>query len=120
MTSRAEAHAVRLAALYAVMDCSHQIGAAHLKAALALWDYAEDSARYIFGDATGEPVADRIHEALKAAPEGMTRTRISKLFGRHRDAAEIDRALQTLLTGGRARREKETTGGRSAERWYAA
>jgi hypothetical protein len=120
VTGRAEAHVVRLAALYAIMDCSREIGADHLKAALALWDYAEDSARYIFGDATGDPVADRIHDALKSAPEGMTRTQISNLFGRHRDSAEIDRALQTLLTGGRARREAEATGGRSAERWFAA
>jgi hypothetical protein len=50
----------------------------------------------------------------------MTRTEISKLFGRHKDSAEIDRALETLLTGGRARREAEATEGRSAERWFAA
>jgi len=120
VTSRAEAQVVRLAALYAAMDCSRQIGAGHLKAALALWDYAEDSARYIFGDATGEPVADRIYDALKVAPEGMTRTRISNLFKGHKDSAEIDRALATLLNSGRARRETEATGGRSAERWFAA
>jgi hypothetical protein len=50
----------------------------------------------------------------------MTRTEISNLFKRHKDAAEIDRALETLLTSGRARREAEATGGRSAERWFAA
>jgi hypothetical protein len=120
VTSRAEAQVVRLSALYAAMDRSREIGAGHLKAALALWDCAEDSARYIFGDATGDPVADRIHEALKAAPEGMTRTQISNLLGRHRDSVEVDRALQTLLTGGRARKEQEATGGRAAERWFAA
>jgi hypothetical protein len=65
-------------------------------------------------------VADRIYDALKTAPEGLTRTQISHLFGRHRDAAEIDRALAALLTGGRARRETGATGGRPAERWFAA
>src|SRR5918998_6470629 len=58
VTSRAEAQGLRLAALYAVLDCSHEIGAAHLKAALALWDYAEDSARYIFGDSPGDRVVN--------------------------------------------------------------
>jgi hypothetical protein len=117
---RAEAQVVRLASLYAVLDASFTVEREHLHAALALWDYAEDSARYIFGDATGDPVADRIYDAFKAAPEGMTRTRISSLFGRHKDAAEIDRALATLLTSGRARKETEVTGGRFAERWFAA
>jgi hypothetical protein len=32
-----------------------------------LWDYAEESARYIFGDATGDPVADAILQALRNA-----------------------------------------------------
>lgn len=42
---------VRLAALYAVMDCSREIGAGHLKAALPLWHYADDSARRVDVDA---------------------------------------------------------------------
>lgn len=120
VTGRAEAQVVRLAALYAVTDHSREIGPAHLKAALALWDYAEDSARCIFGDATGDPTADRIHEALRAAPEGLTRTQISNLLGRHKDSAEIDRALSALLASGKARRETGATGGRPAERWFAA
>ena len=60
---------MRLAALYAVMDKSKTIEKEHLMAALALWHYAEASARYIFGDATGDRVADRIMEALRTEPE---------------------------------------------------
>jgi hypothetical protein len=52
VVGRAEAHTVRLAALYAVMDRSKTIELEHLAAALAFWRYAEASARYIFGDAT--------------------------------------------------------------------
>jgi hypothetical protein len=44
---------MRLAALYAVIDESHEIEREHLLAGLALWDYSEQSARYIFGDNTG-------------------------------------------------------------------
>lgn len=120
VVGRAEAQAVRLATLYAVMDESYSIEQEHLLAALAIWDYAEASARYIFGDATGDPVADQIAEALKAAgKEGMTRTEISHLFGRNQSAERINRALMVLLKAGRVRREREETKGRAAERWYA-
>ena len=45
----------------------------HLRAGLALWQYCEDSARHIFGRATGDTVADRILEALRTNSEGMTK-----------------------------------------------
>jgi hypothetical protein len=120
VVSRAEAQVVRLAVLYAVLDESHEIERGHLLAALALWDYAEKSARYIFGDATGDPVANQILEALGAVGKnGMTKTEISNLFGRNKSADRINRALTSLLRGGRVRREPQETGGRKAERWFA-
>jgi len=119
VVGRAEAQVVRLAALYAVMDKSSLIEYEHLLAALALWSYAEESARYIFGDATGDPMADQIAEALRAAgQEGLTRTETRDLFKRHKSADRIDRALTLLLKTGRARRTSEDTGGRPTERWF--
>jgi hypothetical protein len=121
VVGRAEAQVMRLAALYAVMGESYEIEREHLLAALALWDYSEKSARYIFGDATGDPVADRIFEALRAAGnDGMTRTEISNLFGRNMSSERIARALSLLLGAGRVRRKTQKTGGRKAERWFAA
>jgi hypothetical protein len=119
IVGRAEAQVMRLAAIYAVMDESYEIEHEHLLAALALWEYAEASARYIFGDATGDPVADQIAEALKAAGgDGMTRTDISSLFGRNKSADHIGRALGLLLSIGCIRRETEETKGRPSERWF--
>jgi hypothetical protein len=119
IVGRAEAQVMRLAALYSVMDESYEIEHEHLLAALALWEYAEASARYIFGDATGDPVADQIAESLKAAgSDGMTRTDISSLFGRNKGADHINRALGLLLSIGRVRRETEETKGRPSERWF--
>lgn len=121
VVGRAEAQALRLATLYAVMDESATIEHEHLAAALALWSYAEESARYIFGDATGDPVADDITEALRAAGnEGLSRTEIRDLFGRHKSAERINQALGLLLKLGRVDKEQEQTGGRPTERWYAA
>jgi hypothetical protein len=121
VTGRSEAQVRRLAALHAVLDESDEIEPLHLEAALALWQYAEDSARYIFGDATGDPVADTIYEALKGAgANGMSRTDISNLFKRHMSAERIGRALAFLLETGRAERKlNRDTGGRPSEWWFA-
>jgi len=119
VTSRAEAQVMRLACLYALLDGCSEIKATHLKAALAVWEYCEDSARYIFGDALGDPVADDILQALRGSPKGLTRTQISDLFGRNRYKEQIGRALATLLKHGRVRVETEKTAGRNVERWVA-
>jgi hypothetical protein len=121
VVGRAEAQVMRLAALYAVMGESHEIEREHLLAALALWDYSEKSALYIFGDATGDPVADQIYNALRAAgKDGMTRTEISNFFGRNMSSERIAQALSLLHAARRVRRKRHKTGGRLAERWYAA
>jgi Protein of unknown function (DUF3987)/Bifunctional DNA primase/polymerase, N-terminal len=120
VTGRAEAQTLRLATLHAVMDKSETIEYEHLAAALALWEYAEESAQYIFGDATGDLVADNILEALRAAgSDGLTRTEIRDLFGRHKSAERINQALGELLRLGRVRKTSEQTGGRPTERWFA-
>ena len=118
-TGRAEAQVLRLALVYAVLDRARAIAEGHLLAALAVWDFCEASARYIFGNALGNPEADRILEALRAAPEGLTRTKIRDLFERNRSALEIDAALTALEERGLARRVSEPTAGRPIERWFA-
>jgi hypothetical protein len=91
----------------------------HLRAALAVWDYAEASARYIFGDATGDDLADSIEEILSGSPEGMTRAQIRDAFGRNKSSERIGAALGLLERHGRVSKETEQTGGRPAERWFA-
>lgn len=117
ITARAEAQVLRLSLLYALLDSAQEIDTRHLAAALALWDYCQGSARYIFGDALGNPICDRILEGLQAKPEGLSRTDISQLFARHVSQARLDRALQLLRNTGRAHSETVVTEGRSAEMW---
>ena len=116
--SRAEAHVLRLSLIYALLDCTPVIERCHLEAALSLWRYAEASARYIFGDALGDPFADELLDALRAQPNGLTRTEISGHFGRHRSANEIARALAALSERNLVRSQSEVTRGRTAERWF--
>jgi hypothetical protein len=119
MLGRAEAQVMRLACLYAVLDLSARIRREHLQAALALWDYAEASVYYIFGDSTGDPVADDILRALIAAPDGLTRTNISELFHRNQSSGRICQALSLLLEHGLAGVQTQKSGGKPAERWFA-
>jgi hypothetical protein len=117
--SRAEAQVMRLACLYALQDMSYVVQPDHLKAALALWEYCEASAKYIFGQRLGDPIADELLNALRKHPRGMTRTEIRDWFGRHRKAHEIDRGLTLLARRGLARQEESQSGGRPIERWFA-
>ncbi|HEX8911604.1 MAG TPA: bifunctional DNA primase/polymerase [Humisphaera sp.] len=119
VTSRAEAQVMRLAGLYAVLDCSAIVTPEHLLAGLAVWRYAEQSARYIFGGSLGDHVADEILAALRRSPEGLTRTDIGRLFSGHRDAGQVGRALGVLVREGLARCRPISTGGRPAEQWFA-
>jgi hypothetical protein len=120
LTSRAEAQTMRLACLYALLDCSHVIRRVHLEAALALWQYCEDSARYVFGDALGDRLADEILAALRETGDtGLTRSQISGLFRRNVDADRISGALKCLAENGLAHARKEPGEGRPTERWLA-
>jgi len=120
MVNRAEAQVIRIALNYAALDTADGlIIPEHLNAALAVWDYCEASARWIFGERLGDPVADTILVALIARPNGMTRTEISALLGRNTKADRISAALQFLAGHGKARRDDETAVGRPVERWFA-
>jgi hypothetical protein len=119
LLARAEAHVMRLACLYALMDHFAKVDVDHLKAALALWKYVEASVRYVWGDSLGDPVADEILRALRSASGGLTRTQIRDLFSRNRSTEEIGRALAALNEYGLARNERHETRGRAAEVWVA-
>ncbi|HVG57432.1 MAG TPA: hypothetical protein VNA24_02680 [Hyalangium sp.] len=117
-TSRAEAQVVRLSLLYALLDKANVIAEAHLAAALALWQYASDSALYIFGAAMPDPRAHRILDALREQPAGLTRSDMMRLFKRHETSANLSAALETLSGAGLAHMETQPSGGRPTERWF--
>jgi hypothetical protein len=118
ITARAEAQVTRLACIYALLDCSKIITPAHLKAALAVWTYAEESVKYIFQNTMEDPLANKILEALAVRPHGMTRTEINNLLGGHYSTKRIDEALDSLRVLNLARRKDTETKGRSVERWF--
>lgn len=119
MTARGSAHVRRLALLFALADCSTSVRPVHLLAALALWDYAERSVGHLFGDKTGNPLADEIQLLLTNSPAGLTRDEIVRALRNHHFGDRLTNALAELQAAGQARVQRVPTGGRPAERWHA-
>ena len=121
--NRGEVHVRRIATIYAVLDKSKTVKVDHLLAGLAVWQYAEDSSRIIFGKLTGDPVADAIEEELRLMDEeGLSKTEISSIFGRNYPAKRINAALGSLMEQKKITMKKEKGEGPGAPktRFYHA
>lgn len=117
-TSRAAPQTRRLACLYALSERSSIVRLEHLRAALALWQYAYDSARYIFGDdKSGNYYAGDLLQAISDKP-GITKTDLHKVPGYRKNAKDFEDALAFLVENGLIRSIQEPTNGRSVEKWY--
>jgi Bifunctional DNA primase/polymerase, N-terminal/Protein of unknown function (DUF3987)/Primase C terminal 1 (PriCT-1) len=119
IVARGQPQVLRLALVYALADDVVEIGRVHLEAALEVWRYCAESARYIFGERTGDTAADRILVELRERGQ-MTRNEIRELFDRHKSSTAIGAALEALRAAGLAESEKAASeGGRPAEVWSA-
>ncbi len=119
LAARSEAHVVRLSLIYALMDGANAIGPSHLAAGRALYDYSRRSAASALEGATGDRVAEQIHQGLLGSPGGLTRTEIRDLFQRNCPGSAIDEALGALSRASRVRLERVATGGRPAMVFFA-
>jgi len=114
--SRAQVMVLRLSVIFAAMDRSDTITTAHQEAALAIWDYCERCAAYLFSDVAGDPVENVIADALRARGK-LSRDELRGLFSRHQPSAAIQMALDALLAARKVRCVKQQTPGRSFEYW---
>jgi hypothetical protein len=120
ITQRASPYVLRLSLIFALLDESNLVEKRHLEAALAVWQYAEDSARYVFGGKLDNQAAEKILAAIREnAENGMTRTEIRDLFDRHISVEKLKAALELLLESGLAKPVKKETKGRTKEIWFA-
>lgn len=119
VSSRAEAQALRLSLIYAILDGSNNIDVPHIKAAMEVWRYCQDSVDYCFGGKSNDPMADAILDLLTRTMEGASLTQISHHFGKNKKSDEIQRALAVLSGMGKARSEQRKTNSRAAEVWFA-
>jgi len=120
ISARAEAHTIRLALIYALLDNTRQIQPQHLDAALALWDYARRSAVWALERTASDPLARQIHNALQhALPDGLTRTQLRDLMHRNPTTIQLDQALAALHHDSKITSKRVLTAGRPAELWTA-
>jgi hypothetical protein len=114
--ARDSAQVLRLSVTYALLDGCHQVDVPHVVAAEAVWNYCRASAALIFGERTGDNIADRLLAELQTAGSaGLTATEATKLLGTHVKADRIEVAKGLLIKRGLAKEAKEsTTRGRPA------
>jgi phage/plasmid primase-like uncharacterized protein len=92
--NRGEAQVVRLAMIYCLLDGMTTISLVHLEAAVALWRYCEQSARYVFNGRQTDGVAEKILVALAEKP--MTSTEIHRLLANHVNKDRLSAVLSQL------------------------
>jgi hypothetical protein len=89
---------------------------------MAVWQYAEDSARYLFGGGTGDPTADLVWEALIDHGGPMSRNDLRHATGKNRPGEGLAAALRRLQDQGVAECVKmcvNSSGrGPKTEMWY--
>jgi hypothetical protein len=109
--ARLEAHAIRLSVLYALCDLSESIMAEHVESALAVVEHSRQSILYLFADRTGNVLADRCLEHIRAHGR-MSRSDLHNALGGHVPSRELKDAVAVLARLFRVRIWDEETGGR--------
>jgi hypothetical protein len=129
MVARAAPMVMRLALTYAALECpltrgklvgidlkKLRVGAAHLQAALAVWDYCEASAYRLFGERAGDPLGDKVLELLAHGPlpRGAFKQHLSV-----QQKAALPLTLAKLQAAGQVRRREvnQDGPGRPTEVW---
>ena len=106
VTARNEAHVLRLALLFCLLDGMAEINTAHLKAAIVVVDYSTASCEFIFTVPSEEsPDAQKLLSALDI--KHLSQTEISQLFNGNKTKAQLTQLLTELQTINKIR--KQTT-----------
>jgi hypothetical protein len=96
MTSRGAAHIRRIAMILALVDREDAVDVKHLKAAEAIWDFSQESVRFIFvGYSLDQKrILQLAHEKGEA---GIKRTDVHNLFKRNKeDAPKVQKPIRGL------------------------
>jgi Protein of unknown function (DUF3987) len=106
LCARAEAHIIRLAMIYALFDGSAIIRHQHLMAAVAFWQYCEDSLYYIYGDVGMNQYADLVLSGVRVKGQ-MTRKETYDYFKAFMPQMHIKTTVDSLIENGQLRPVQE-------------
>lgn len=102
---RARVQVLRLACIFALLDCTDIVSPAHLTAALHIWDYCTASVAYIFESSEDEEES-KLLAAIRKHGGGMTTTEISvSVYQKNMKSADLNTLLKSLETKGKITRE---------------
>lgn len=114
MVGRSEAHVMRLSLIYCLFRGGDQIEVEDLKAALAFWKYADQSASYIFrGAAVPDRKKQKILECIGDGNKSKTEIRRDAFSG-HIESELLDLLLNDLVETQVLVSELRQTGGAPA------
>jgi hypothetical protein len=121
---RARPQVLRLSMLYALLDGKATIDLLHLKAALAVWNYCEASAKEVFRGSGESVETSSLAVSVLGIIEGkngINRSEILRLLPRATKANALTDALCSLQANGLAHPKQLASdgAGRPAERWFA-
>lgn len=105
LTERARPQVLRIATIFALLDCTDIVTPAHITAALHVWDYCVGSIEFIFGGFQNEEESNLLNE-LRKVKCGMTKTEImSVVYSNNIKGRALDDLLKSLETKEQIRRE---------------
>ncbi len=113
-TSRAEAQVMRMAIILALLDGSPVIRRDDMVRALHCWRYAEESARFVFGDREPDQRANKILAFLSGGEKTTTQI-INNLFGKN--GVGIADVLEHLQAVGKITSRREKSGKKPTTWW---
>jgi hypothetical protein len=100
MCSRGVAHVRRLALIFALLDKSEVVETEHLHAAKRMWDYCQESARFIFDGTTKDQ--ERIAGWIARQQRPVTVREVTdEVFHRNVKVAWVKSQLDGLVAGKR-------------------
>ncbi len=120
LTSRAEAQVRRLACVYALLDQCSTVETHHLQAGLALWDFCDRSAGYLFracGPGHKAENIDPVREVVEIIRSLGGRTTLKTIRGKRRkfrEAGVLEPIIEQAIDRGLLRRRQSSSSGPGA------
>jgi hypothetical protein len=96
LLQRGAPYVIRLGMLFAVLDGAKAIGAEHLAAGNAWWDYSAQTVRFVFGHEVTGVAAKVLGELRRVAPKALNRKELHNAMGRHVRARDLSQAVTQL------------------------